>query len=246
MITNTLKIQYSGTTQSSPTYSKPYTKRVDTLRMPIGYQPPELRQFDGKGNLRQHIAHFIETCNNAGTDGDLLVKQFVRSLKGNAFDWYVDLEPKSIDGWDKMKRKFLSRFCSTRQTVSMVELTNTRQWKGEPVIDYVNHWRALSLNCKDKLLMASAIEMCIQGIHWSLIYILQRIKTRNFEELATRAHNMELSIANHNPKFPVSCQNKKSNDEDFSELVAKELMAPVKFSPSEKKSERPQNQHTPH
>jgi len=34
-------------------------------------------KFDGKGNLKQHIAHFIETCSNAGTEVDWLVKQFV-------------------------------------------------------------------------------------------------------------------------------------------------------------------------
>ncbi|KAL0359915.1 UNVERIFIED_CONTAM: hypothetical protein Sangu_0840900 [Sesamum angustifolium] len=94
--------------------------------MPIGYQPPKLKQFDGKGNPEQHITHFIEICNNVGTDGDLLVKQFVRSLKGNAFDWYVDLESESIDNWDKMEREFLNRFYSTRCTVSMIELTNAK------------------------------------------------------------------------------------------------------------------------
>ncbi|KAL0304690.1 UNVERIFIED_CONTAM: hypothetical protein Scaly_3014400 [Sesamum calycinum] len=117
MIDNTIKAQYRGSTQNSPAYSKPYSKQIDTLRMPIGYQPPKLQQFDGKGNLKQHIAHFIETCNNADTDNDLLVKQFVRSLKGNAFDWYVDLEPDSIDSWDEMEREFLNRFYSTRRTV---------------------------------------------------------------------------------------------------------------------------------
>ncbi|KAL0285787.1 UNVERIFIED_CONTAM: hypothetical protein Sangu_2764500 [Sesamum angustifolium] len=88
----------------------------------------------------------------------------------------------------------------------MVELTKTRQWKDKPVIDYINHWQTLSLNCKDKLPKASAIEMCIQGMHWGLIYSLQGIKPRNFKELATRAHDMELSIANHKPKFSVGHQ----------------------------------------
>ncbi|KAL0296184.1 UNVERIFIED_CONTAM: hypothetical protein Sradi_6670500 [Sesamum radiatum] len=125
MMTNTIKIHYAETTQRSPTYSKPYITRVDTLRMPIGYQSPELRQFDGKGNPRQNVVHFIEICNNAGTDGDLLVKQFIRSLKGNAFDWYIDMKPESINGWDKMK-KFLTRFYNTHRTVSMVELINIR------------------------------------------------------------------------------------------------------------------------
>ncbi|KAM1895864.1 hypothetical protein ACFX13_044562 [Malus domestica] len=86
MITNTIKAQYEGSSNTSGLYSKPYSKKIDALRMPMGYQPPKFRQFDGKGNPKQHVAHFVETCNNAGTEGDYLTKQFVRSLKGNAFE----------------------------------------------------------------------------------------------------------------------------------------------------------------
>ena len=67
MITNTIRAQYEGSSTSSLTYSKPYTKRIDNIRMPNGYQPPKFLQFDGKGNPKQHIAHFVETCENAGT-----------------------------------------------------------------------------------------------------------------------------------------------------------------------------------
>ena len=126
MITNTIRAQYGGSSTSSLTYSKPYTKRIDNMKIPNGYQPPKFLHFDGKGNLKQHIAHFIETCENAGTQGDLLVKQFVHSLKGNAFDWYTDLEPKSINNWEQLKREFLDRFYSTHRTVSMMELANTK------------------------------------------------------------------------------------------------------------------------
>ena len=78
-------------------YSKPYTKRIDILQMLAGYQPPKFQQFNEKGNSKQYITHFIETCNNAGTDGDLLTKQFVHTLRGNAFNWYTNLELESID-----------------------------------------------------------------------------------------------------------------------------------------------------
>ncbi|KAL0295944.1 UNVERIFIED_CONTAM: hypothetical protein Sradi_6646500 [Sesamum radiatum] len=52
-------------------------------------------------------------------------------------------------------------------------------------------WRNLSLNCKDRLSEASAIEMCIQRMHWGLYP--SRNLSKSFEELATRAHDMELS-----------------------------------------------------
>jgi len=103
LIANAVKTQL-GVSSRSHLYTKPYTKRIDALRMPYGYQPPKFNQFDGRGNPKQHVAHFIEMCNNAGTGGDLLVKQFVLTLKGIAFDWYIDLLPESIDSWGKWSR----------------------------------------------------------------------------------------------------------------------------------------------
>ena len=121
LIKKAIKDQVESVIQPFYTYAKPYSQRIDHLRMPESYQPPKFQQFDGKGNPRQHIAHFVETYNNAGTYDDLMVKQFVRSLKGNAFDWYTDLELGTIDSWEQLEREFLNRFYSTRRVVSMID-----------------------------------------------------------------------------------------------------------------------------
>ena len=97
-----------------------------------------------------------------------------------------------------------------RHTVTMMELTNTKQWENEPVVDYINRWRSLNLDCRDRLSEISVVEMCIQGMHWRLLYIFQGIKPQTFEELATRAHDMELSIASRgSPKSPILEENKR-------------------------------------
>ncbi|KAM2855829.1 hypothetical protein PS2_000252 [Malus domestica] len=41
----------------------------------------------------------------------------------------------------------------------MLELTSTKQWKDEPVVNYINRWRSLSLDYKDQLFKTSAIEI---------------------------------------------------------------------------------------
>ncbi|KAA0042249.1 retrotransposon gag protein [Cucumis melo var. makuwa] len=79
-VTDKGKNVYGRPPQTSFTYSKLYTKRIDNLRMSLGYQPPKFQQFDGKGNLKQHIAHFVETY-IADMLEQLLEKQLIQLLE---------------------------------------------------------------------------------------------------------------------------------------------------------------------
>jgi len=74
LVANAVKLQLGGGAHITHLYTKPYTKRVDALYIPHGYQPPKFQKFDGKGNSKQYVAHFIETCNNTSMEDDLMVK----------------------------------------------------------------------------------------------------------------------------------------------------------------------------
>ena len=67
---------------------------------------------------------------------------------------YTDLASSYIDSWNQMEREFLNYFYNIRRIVSMIKLTNSKQWKEE-----------LAINFKDQLSEASAIEICIQGLN---------------------------------------------------------------------------------
>jgi len=50
LIANAVKAQLGGGYDKTHLYIKTYTKTIDALRMPYGYQPPKFNQFYGKGN----------------------------------------------------------------------------------------------------------------------------------------------------------------------------------------------------
>ncbi|GAA0168020.1 hypothetical protein LIER_22837 [Lithospermum erythrorhizon] len=59
----------------------------------------------------------------------------------------------------------------------MIEITSAKQCLEEPVTEFINKWRSLSLKCKDRLSERSAICICIQELikavnkgKWSAIY----------------------------------------------------------------------------
>jgi len=55
--------------------------------------------------------------------------------------------------------------------------------------------------------------MCAQGMEWDLLYVLQMSKPRTFQELATKVHDMEMTIANRRSKPPSSYEFKKDKGE---------------------------------
>ncbi|KAH0716267.1 hypothetical protein KY284_009172 [Solanum tuberosum] len=121
-IEGTIKDKYEVSTKSSHMYAKPYTARIDHFKMPASYNLPNFN------NLR-----------------------FVRSIKGNAFDWYIDLEPNSINSWEQLEHEFPDHFYSTRRT--LIDLPEMKRPDEAGKVDDPNY-------CKYHRLVSHSLEKC--------------------------------------------------------------------------------------
>ena len=70
----------------------------------------------------------------------------MRSLKGNAFDWYTDLELKYINSWDQLEREFLLRLRHTLSILHIEEKSIDYYVPTEPmiihdsIIESITYW----------------------------------------------------------------------------------------------------------
>ncbi|GAV80178.1 hypothetical protein CFOL_v3_23639, partial [Cephalotus follicularis] len=70
-------------------------------------------------------------------------------------------------------------------------------WYTDLSIGSINSWDQLEqefFTCfySIRRTIASSIDMCVQGIHWGLLYCIKSYMSFSFEELVTRAHDLEL------------------------------------------------------
>jgi len=91
--------------------------------------------------------------------------------------------------------------------------------------------------------------MCAQGMEWDLLYVLQMSKLGTFQELATKAHDMEMTIANHRTKtsstlearkekgdFKKTFKSSKSSTEESMSVLTSE---PIRILGKQRVEERP-------
>lgn len=72
--------------------------------------------------------------------------------------------------------------------------------------------------------------MLTQGMHWDLLYVLQMSKPRTFQELATKAHDMKVTVANRrgNSSYPTELKKDKVEFKEnvkFSKSTTEEAMS---------------------
>ena len=115
------------------------------------------------------------------------MRLFPNSLIGISFTWYANFPANSVHNWQEMEEAFHSKLYQTEPEVSMTDLSRLHQLSGEPVEDYIRHFRKLKFKWKLIILEIEFVKMAIGGMNFELRKKFELIEFRDFYELATMA-----------------------------------------------------------
>ena len=138
ILTNRKGLQEAGVVQLYPI-------EWDLVPYPPKFKSPTLQAFDGKGSSNQHIYYFKSQTGNAVDNDVILVRLFIGTLKGLAFEWFMKLPKDSIKNWGDLEKLFLTRFFEDDSEVTMSTLLETKQRKGESVKAFVERFQNIAL-----------------------------------------------------------------------------------------------------
>ena len=62
------------------------------------------------GNAREHIRRYVDALTAHSHDQELRLREFFKSLEGQAFTWYTSLLPRSFLSWNDMVIQFMKKF----------------------------------------------------------------------------------------------------------------------------------------
>ncbi|XP_060968195.1 uncharacterized protein LOC133035834 [Cannabis sativa] len=188
--------EYQAATMPILGYHKPYPAYYDQIPFPPNYIRQKFEKFDGiNGSPHEHLAYFTSACGESAQLDALLIRQFVQSLKEAAFTWYTQLPPGSITTWDDMQKAFLAQFVSSKKTISLHDLVETKQRISESANEFITRWRNLNLQCPERISEQAAISMCAKNLNPEVATFVGTTEPKTFNELVSKACNVEIQIS---------------------------------------------------
>ncbi|KAL0915746.1 hypothetical protein M5K25_013199 [Dendrobium thyrsiflorum] len=193
---------------------RPYPLEYDQVSYPKGYSVPKFYTFNGNNNNnpRQHIAQFKATCGNTGGKDALLFRQFVSSLTGIAFEWYVELPNDSVKTFAELETLFVKRFASAVEKTTIADLALDKRKKEESVTKYITCWRNLSMKCEQQLEEEHAVQLLMGNIDDKMQPFLCMSSITTFQDLLDRVAKFEKLNLSKSESHPDKPKKAKASD----------------------------------
>ena len=119
-----------------------------------------LHSYDGKSSPNQHVYYLRSQTGNVIGNDDIMTWMFIGTLKGTAFDWFRSLSADFVNSWVDLETLFLYRFFEDDTEVTMNKLLDAKQKPQEPIKDFIERFRNLSLLYPAGMPLSMLLQTC--------------------------------------------------------------------------------------
>jgi len=131
-----------------------------------------------------------------------MVRLFISTLKGVAFDWFRSLPSGSVNSWINLETWFLSRFYEDDTEVTVDKLLSTVQKGREFMREYIKRFRNFSLMCLAGMSLHMLLQTCRHNFLDRIEVRMGAVKAHTWMELVEQAEIAEISAKNFEPSVP--------------------------------------------
>ena len=119
----------------------PYPEKRVGKPYPANYTPPVFPKYDGIiGNAREHIRLYVDALTAHSLDHELRLREFSKSLEGQAFTWYSSLAPRLVLSWNDLVTQFMKKFFTLEEKLTLLDLQHEKQRVFEGLLEYIHRF----------------------------------------------------------------------------------------------------------
>ncbi|KAJ8574068.1 hypothetical protein K7X08_010579 [Anisodus acutangulus] len=188
------------------------------IELPVGYKMPKFDLFDGKGNPYSHLRSYCDKLVGVGKNQAIIMKIFIRSLTGEALDWYTSQDPRKWHDWGTMAQDFVDRFRFNTDTVlDRFYLMKLEKKSTETFREYAMKWRAEAAKVQPPIAESEMTTLFVQSLkdatyYERMISVIGRsfsevIRMGDFIEEGIRTGRITNFVALQVTTYPRKCPN---------------------------------------
>ncbi|XP_057418238.1 uncharacterized protein LOC130712420 [Lotus japonicus] len=129
---------------------EPFLAAVREVAIPDNMKNIVLETYSGKADPKEHLLYFNTKMVISAASDAVKCRMFPATFKGTAMAWFTTLPRGSITNFRDFSSKFLVKFSTSKaKQVTIEDLYNVRQSKGETLKQYVKQFSAASVKIQE-------------------------------------------------------------------------------------------------
>lgn len=114
---------------------------------------------------------------------------FVSNLSSIAFDWYLELQNRSLQIFSNLEGQFVKMFTTAQHHIIVGDLIIEKTKLNESLVDYIMRWRNLSIKYGPQLQEQHVVKIFLGNIHSMVAFLLKVFTIKTFKKFISRTSN---------------------------------------------------------